>query len=74
MARWQATLRADPLDWLLESSDPAIRPLALRQLLGRSADQPDVAISLQAAMATDPIASILAAQQPGGLWDQARSS
>ena len=69
-AAWQAALRADPLDWLLEPGDPAVRHLALRQLLDRPADGPDVAASLRAAMATDPIASILAAQQPDGYWEK----
>lgn len=34
MAGWQAGLRADPLGWLLEAGDPAVRHLALRQLPG----------------------------------------
>ena len=60
-AGWQATLRADPLDWLLEAEDPAVRHLVLQQLLDRPGDDPDVVASLRAAMAADPIASILAA-------------
>ena len=60
-AGWQATLRADPLDWLLEVDHPAVRHLALQQLLDRPGDDPDVVASLRAAMAADPIASILAA-------------
>jgi hypothetical protein len=33
MASWRAALPADPLEWLLEPGDPAVRHLALRQLL-----------------------------------------
>jgi hypothetical protein len=33
VANWLAALRADPLEWLLEPRDPAVRHLALQQLL-----------------------------------------
>jgi hypothetical protein len=67
---WRAAIRADPLEWLLERADPAVRHLALRQLLDRAGDEPDVADSRRAAMAADPIASILAAQEPDGHWEK----
>ena len=70
MAGWQAALRADPLEWLLEPGDPAVRHLAMRQLLDCGPDQPDVVESRRAAMASDPIASILAAQDPLGYWEK----
>lgn len=70
MANWLAALRADPLEWLLEPGDPAVRHLALQQLLDRPIDEPDVAMSSRAAMATDPIASILAAQETEGHWEK----
>jgi hypothetical protein len=70
MANWQAALRADPLDWLLETADPAVRHLVLRQLLDQPGDEPDVAASRREAMAADPIASILAAQAPDGHWEK----
>ena len=69
-ARWQAALRTDPLDWLLEPADPAVRHLTLRQLLDCPADDTDVVSSRRAAMAADPIASILAAQAPEGYWEK----
>lgn len=58
----------DSLGWLLDDSTPAVRHLALRRLLGRSADDPDVRAAREAAMRTDPIAAILAAQNPAGWW------
>jgi len=70
MTGWQTALRADPLPWLLEEGDPAVRHLALRQLLDRPADDRDASASRIAAMATDPIASILAAQQSEGYWEK----
>jgi hypothetical protein len=61
-------LRADPLPWLLDESASAVRHLALRQLVGRAADDPDVLDARVAAMRSNPIAAILAAQDPAGWW------
>ena len=63
-------LPGDPVSWLLEPSDPAVRHLALRQLLDRPADAPDVVNARAAAMTADPIAPILAAQHPEGYWEK----
>jgi hypothetical protein len=68
MTAWQRILKDDPLPWLLEVDTPAVRHLALRQLLDQPADAPEVRQACAAAMQTDPIATILAAQQPGGFW------
>jgi hypothetical protein len=65
---WRTRLRGDPLPWLLDESNPAVRHLALRDLLDRPADDPEVVGSRRAATRTDPIASILAAQDPAGWW------
>ena len=56
------------LAWLLEPSDAAVRHLALRQLLGRSSADPEVAQARAAAMVSAPIAPILAARNPEGWW------
>ena len=58
----------DQLNWLLDESTPAVRHLALRQLLVKPADDPDVIEARRAAMVSDPIAAILAAQDPAGWW------
>jgi hypothetical protein len=68
MTTWLRMLKGDPLPWLLEAETPAVRHLALRQLLDRPEDAPEVRQAREAAMHTDPIASILAAQQPEGFW------
>ena len=67
---WRASIRSDPLPWLLDPATPAVRHLALRALLDRPADDPEVVEACHAAMATDPIAAILAAQHPGGFWEK----
>jgi hypothetical protein len=67
---WTSRLRADPLPWLLEPDHPAVRHLALRQLIDRPTDHPEVRESRAAAMRSDPIAAILAAQHPDGHWEK----
>ena len=66
MATWTDDLNGDPLPWLLDGSAPAVRHLALRRLLDRPADDPDVSAARAAAMRSDPIAAFLAAQDAGG--------
>jgi len=53
---------------LLDDDTPAVRHLALRQLLDQPEDAPEVRQARTAAMRADPIAAILAAEQPEGFW------
>jgi hypothetical protein len=64
------TQSAAPIEWLLEDDNPAVRHATLRNLLDRPADDPEVSAARSAAMSADPIASILAAQQPDGFWEK----
>jgi hypothetical protein len=68
--RWAALLNGDPLPWLLAEDTPAVRHLALRQLLDRAEEDPEVCEARVAAMRSDPIAALLAAQDPQGFWVQ----
>lgn len=68
MATWLDMLKGNPLPWLLEDESPAVRHLALRYLLDQPEDAPAVRQARDLAMQTDPIAAILAAQQPEGFW------
>ena len=68
MATWINMLKDDTLTWLLEENTTAVRHLALRQLLDQPENAPDVCQASAAAMQTDPISSILVAQQPEGFW------
>ncbi|MDK2981194.1 MAG: hypothetical protein PWQ55_1541 [Chloroflexota bacterium] len=58
------------LDWLLEedTQNPNVRYLALKQLLGRAEDDPQVMVARQAAYAGGPIAAILDQQDAEGFW------
>jgi hypothetical protein len=67
-ASWARRLRDDPLPWLLDPAEPAVRHLALRRLLGRAADDPEVVEARANAMASPPIATVLDAQDPQGWW------
>ncbi|TAJ99028.1 MAG: nitrogen fixation protein NifH [Chloroflexota bacterium] len=67
---WRSSLRSDPSPWLLGPSTPAVRHLALRDLLDRPGDDPEVVEARRAAMRADPIAAILAAQHPDGYWEK----
>ena len=65
---WRARLNGDPLPWLLDQVAPAVRHRALRELLDRPADNSEVVEARARAMTSDPIATILAAQDPEGWW------
>src|SRR5262245_16747883 len=62
MEAWLSVLKGDPLPWLLEKETPAVRHLALRRLLDEPPDSAAVRRARNAAMWSDPIAAILAAQ------------
>jgi hypothetical protein len=70
MDDWRDRLRGDPLPWLLDEANPAVRHLALRDLLGRAGDDAGVCAAREAATRTNPIAAILAAQDPAGWWEK----
>lgn len=70
MKDWKDQLRADPLPWLLEPDEdnPGVRYFALRDLLDRSADDPEVVAAQADVMRTGPVPAILDAQYPDGHW------
>ena len=65
---WRDLLRADPIPWLLELENPAVRHSTLRYLLDRPADDPEVLASQAAIPDYPPIAELLASQKPDGFW------
>ena len=68
MSGWIDCLRGDPLPWLLDAGTPAVRHLALRQLLDAPEHDPAVVVARAAALHGPPIGPILAAQDPEGWW------
>jgi hypothetical protein len=69
---WKDRLRANPIPWLLEpdTSQPAVRYLTLRDILGRPGDEIEVKEARAAIMRDGPIPEILASQAPEGYWDK----
>ncbi|HSN73694.1 MAG TPA: nitrogen fixation protein NifH, partial [Anaerolineae bacterium] len=65
---WQRQLHNDPLPWLLEPDDPGVRYLALRDLLDRPADDPELSAARRLAHVAGPIATVLDAMAPDGYW------
>ena len=56
------------VDWLLEESNPSVRYFALRWLLDRSEDDPEVAAASQAIAQSAEVQGILRKQRPEGYW------
>jgi hypothetical protein len=65
---WRDLLRGDPLPWLLERSDPAVRANTLRALLERGPRDPELREAQSRAMGAPPISTILKRQGPDGRW------
>jgi hypothetical protein len=63
-------LTANPLPWLLEpdSTNPGVRYFALRDLLDRPPDAPDVIAALADVMKLGPVPAILGHQETDGYW------
>ena len=61
------------IDWLLDSSTPAIRYLTLRQLQGWTETDHDVRDARQEIMRSGPVPAILAHQAEAGNWSDERS-
>jgi hypothetical protein len=65
---WTKHLKGNSLHWLLDPSEPGVRYLALRDLCGLAADDPELLEARRAAHARGPIATILDAMHPEGYW------
>jgi hypothetical protein len=70
MMAWTDQLKANPLAWLLEPDavNPGVRYFALRDLLSRPADDPEVVVAQAEVMKTGPVPVILNAQAEEGYW------
>ena len=63
---WKKQLNADPTDWLLEEDNPAVRYLALRDIV--EADKKEITTARRKAHSEGPIATILENMNPEGWW------
>ncbi len=65
---WKNQLRNDSLSWLLESENPGVRYLAMRDLLELPSDDPRLRSARKFAHKEGPIAAVLARMEKEGYW------
>jgi hypothetical protein len=65
---WQEQLNGDTLSWLLEEDEPGVRYLALRDLVGLPADDPELISAQELAHSAGPISVILNQMDASGSW------
>ncbi len=65
---WQDQLKGDSLNWLLKSDTPGVRYLALRHVLDRPSDDPELCAARTVAYTQGPIGTILAQMNEAGYW------
>jgi hypothetical protein len=65
---WQSQLKGDSLSWLLESDDPGVRYLALRDLVATAPARKDLAAAREAAHSGGPVAAVLKRMHREGYW------
>ena len=66
--QWEDVLKGDPLPWLLEEGEPAVRYLTFRDLLDRPADDPELRRAHEEAHRRGPTPEILSHMQEEGYW------
>jgi hypothetical protein len=69
MGSWQSVVKADSIDWLLESGNPSVRFFTLTELLDRSQNDSEVIAAKKEIMLTGVVPKILAKQENEGNWD-----
>ncbi|MCU0851477.1 MAG: nitrogen fixation protein NifH [Candidatus Thermoplasmatota archaeon] len=69
MKSWKSYLNTDPTDWLLEKSNPSIRYITLRSILGKHETDPEVQQAKQEIMHTGLVPAILEKQHSKGYWE-----
>jgi hypothetical protein len=65
---WKTQLRKDSLPWLLESEDPGVRYLALRDVLDLDPDDRELRSARRAAHREGAIAKVLSKMNTEGYW------
>lgn len=68
---WQTRLRGNSVSWLLESDSPGVRYLALRDLVGLSAEDAELKTARRKAHKDGPIAVVLSKMEKEGYWVKA---
>jgi len=69
MSYWKSFLKADPIDWLLEETDPSVRYFTLSDILERSESDPEISKTKGEIMKTGIVPKILSKQKDQGYWE-----
>ena len=69
MNNWKSVLNSDPIDWLLESTNPSVRYFAQTTLLEKAETAPDVIETKNEIMNTGTVPKILDKQNEQGYWE-----
>jgi Prenyltransferase and squalene oxidase repeat len=69
MKSWTQILKESPIDWLLEESNPSIRYFALKEILDKSGNDPQIVTTKETIRNSPVIAKILAKQHLDGYWE-----
>ena len=69
---WTDRLRSDPIDWLLEDTNPSVRYFTLRTILDLPTMEDEVLAAQHRIMEEGDVPRILAKQNPGGFWETER--
>jgi hypothetical protein len=67
---WKTQLRCDSLPWLLESENPGVRYLAMRDLLDLSPDDKKLKAARKLAHKEGPVAHVLSRMNEEGYWQR----
>lgn len=70
MINWKKIFSTSPINWLLEEANPSVRYFALRDLLDKDENDPQVAATRKAIPKSRPIQNILDKQKPEGYWEE----
>jgi hypothetical protein len=65
---WRSHLKGETLPWLLEENQPEVRYLTLRDLLGKSSDDPELRHAKEVCYSNGATAQILQEMNPQGYW------
>jgi hypothetical protein len=70
MLNWSRILKESPLDWLLDESNPSVRYFTLRDILGKSGNEPQMMAAKQAISESQILKRIFKKQNPAGYWEE----
>lgn len=73
MSSRKGRARTSLVEWLLEKENPSVRYLALRDLLDRGEDDPEVVEARGAIPASEVVVKIFSQQKAEGYWEEAGS-